>query len=675
LKTGENSMGNVKTLQSTILKDGNPIEKKEAWLLSLIASNKVHLEEFIASRKKNLEELEKEKMKSQNQKFFNQSKAFFIGLIAVLGIIFIFGGAIPLGIIMTLGAIAYGFYFFQQFKKNQSEKIKTLEIKFNEEMNKKPNLLTTKLGEINLLVQSVPFEDKGMLIDKSGILTNKEFIFPDIPQKDRFKDIKKTLEGLKIDSTPLLDSGKKSDLGKNFQFLGVESEINEILDSENRLLDQRVNIEISMPAYQGNDSVVRSINHLKENFQDVDENDLVIIKNTKVDEDSVKGLEEIVKNTKEAKKLGEASIEDFLESSIQECEQKIVEIEKSRDNSILKILKSPLDNLKTIFDYPLTKFYCPSCLEAPEYLISKLPVRPEEIVEAPIDSLKSYENSEELFSIRKQLDALKKYGQVLVQDKRDDSESYLSIKSKIENLEKASIQLARKLFRNDTKKELERKNAILKFNIQKNKWCCSLCSSEYKESEIHNSRILKIKEDLIHPIWDNLWAEKHDEAIRILREKESELRTNMNEESKQLRSESDVFTQEYRAARSQLEDSSAGYEGNITELKEMSRFFAARGILPEEEVEEFNKELFGEGREVSVSSIVDEADSMERQLELEPESVFLRHGDIQEYPEHIRSMRKYFRSKDDFVKIIPKAPKPSISMAIDLGENREGEMK
>jgi len=278
--------------------------------------------------------------------------------------------------------------------------------------------------------------------------------------------------------------------------------------------------------------------------------------------------------------------------------------------------------------------------------------------------------------MRKQLDALKKYAQILIQDKKEASESFLSIKSKIGNLEKASIMLARKLYRSDAKKELERKNAVLKYNIKKNKWCCSLCSTEYKENEIHDSRILKIKEDLVHPIWDNLWMEKHDESLRILRDKESELRNNMNEESKQLRAESDVFTQEYRAARSQLDDSSAGYEGNVTELKEMSRFFAVRGILPEEEVKSFNNELFGDGNSITITEILEEADSMERQLEAEPDSVFLRYEDIQEYPEQLRRIKKYYKASSDFVKLIPKNLSESKEISNqDLNENIQEESK
>jgi hypothetical protein len=166
----------------------------------------------------------------------------------------------------------------------------------------------------------------------------------------------------------------------------------------------------------------------------------------------------------------------------------------------------------------------------------------------------------------------------------------------------------------------------------------------FTEEEAQWARMLKIKDDLILPVWDGLWLEKHDESMRIIREKEGELRKNKELESKQLREEANVFTQEYREVRNHLEEANAEYQASLKQFQMMCDFFERREILSPETVAGLRNDIIG-NTDASLASgqIIEVSDRLENQLEQEPETVFLRRGELVDYTEETRNTHKYFK--------------------------------
>jgi hypothetical protein len=77
----------------------------------------------------------------------------------------------------------------------------------------------------------------------------------------------------------------------------------------------------------------------------------------------------------------------------------------------------------------------------------------------------------------------------------------------------------------------------------------------------------------------------------------------------------------------------------------MCDFFERRGILSAETVASMKNDITG-NTEAGLASekIIEVSDRMENQLEQEPETVFLRRGELVDYTEETRNTQKYFKS-------------------------------
>jgi hypothetical protein len=88
-------------------------------------------------------------------------------------------------------------------------------------------------------------------------------------------------------------------------------------------------------------------------------------------------------------------------------------------------------------------------------------------------------------------------------------------------------------------------------------WECSLTRKREKIEDLNHlgtSSMGKINFTLLRDMWDTFWASRRQEKLRIIREKEAELRLNLNEESKDLREEARIFTEELRHFRDMINE-------------------------------------------------------------------------------------------------------------------------
>lgn len=110
-------------------------------------------------------------------------------------------------------------------------------------------------------------------------------------------------------------------------------------------------------------------------------------------------------------------------------------------------------------------------------------------------------------------------------------------------------------------------------------WECSLTRKKEKIEDLNQlgtSSMGKINFTLLRDMWDTFWASRRQEKLRIIRDKEAELRANLNEEAKDLREEARIFTEELRHFRDMIneeirrcERSQSGARRLLQELQEL----------------------------------------------------------------------------------------------------------
>jgi transposase-like protein len=418
-----------------------------------------------------------------------------------------------------------------------------------------------------------------------------------------------------------------------------------ILTLNRQLLEEKIDATAEVPAFSSTSDVVHSL-HLLSEYLEEGKPGIIISQPEESVEQSLKSLQAINENAKEIEKQGGDNDENIMQNVRDEMDTQIDRTKRARDYSLIEVLGKNLDELKPLYDYPLTRFYCPKCHKVPEYAAKKAPVPIAELNERPIDQLKEFYKSTEMVQFRKLVDNIRRHLDQAGKDGEDlSSEHYRILESKLVTYEKKIRELALEIEGIDPKAEVHSRNAVLKYNTLHHHWKCQLCGETFTDEEAQWARILKIKDDLILPVWDKLWLEKHDESMRIIREKEAELRKNRELESKQLREEADVFTQEYREVRNQLEEANAEYQASHQQFQMMCDFFERRGILSAETVASMRNDITGNTDAGPASEkIIEVSDQMENQLEQEPETVFLRRGELVDYTEETRNTNKYFKS-------------------------------
>lgn len=624
----------MKTFKSMILQDNRPVDHGLDLALVYADANKETLLTFIEKKKQALKGVRDRLTETRGKKSFLPGV-----IIAAISAALLFVEPI-LGAIGIVGGILFAI-IAEIKKKKDIEKLEIEERKID--AWEAPHGVS-HIGKMYYMMDVIPFESGKMVVDTSGIQERTKFVYPEIPQSvSRLKEIVETLKQLPEELSILLPPSSKPGLQGDEPLTGIEGDMAHILSLNRQLLDEKIDAAAEVPAFSANSDVVRSLHFLSEYLEDGD-TEVTISQEEKTVEQSLNGLKAINENAKEIEKLGGENDENIMRNVRDQMDARVNQTKQARDYSLIDVLGRNLDELKPLYDYPLTRFYCPKCHKVPRYIAGTAPVPIDEVNEKPIDQLKDFYKSDEMVYFRKLADNIRNHLDQARRNGEDlNSEHYSILKSKLISYEEMIRELALEIEGVDPKAEVHSRNAVLKYNTLHKHWKCQLCGETFSQEEAQWARMLKIKDDLILPVWDKLWLEKHDESMRIIREKEAELRNNKELESKQLREEANVFTQEYREVRSQLEEANAEYQASRQQFQMMCEFFERRRILAPETVAALRNDIMGNANAGPPSEqIIDVSDQLETQLEQEPDTVFLRRGQLTDYTEEVRNTQKYF---------------------------------
>lgn len=135
---------------------------------------------------------------------------------------------------------------------------------------------------------------------------------------------------------------------------------------------------------------------------------------------------------------------------------------------------------------------------------------------------------------------------------------------------------------------------LLRFDPETSTWSNETAGTEYTDlEEISCSRVLRVHEELLHPMWTHLWTEKADfRRSELFRTNEQMLRMN-EKESEKLISIGNQFRDDMRTTRDVLKQVSSELDGKIQQLRGTRDALVSLGLVAEDDQGPLSEESIG----------------------------------------------------------------------------------
>ena len=171
--------------------------------------------------------------------------------------------------------------------------------------------------------------------------------------------------------------------------------------------------------------------------------------------------------------------------------------------------------------------------------------------------------------------------------------------------------------------ELSRASRLL-LDPDDGSWTCQACGTRFDDpAEARMGRMLRVKDELLMPLWNQLWAEKDDFRKAELFRTNEQLQRLMEKEVSALREVAEQYRADMRPVRENLILAISEAEGKRKQLDATVRSLAALGALQEDEVADRQRQLAnmagGDFDELKRS-----AGNKETMLNLEPQNQMSR---------------------------------------------------
>lgn len=145
-------------------------------------------------------------------------------------------------------------------------------------------------------------------------------------------------------------------------------------------------------------------------------------------------------------------------------------------------------------------------------------------------------------------------------------------------------------------------------------WECSLTRKRETIEDLRQpgaSSMGRINFTLLRDMWDAFWSSRRQEKLRIIRDKEAELRANLNEEAKDLREEARIFTEEIRHFRDMINEEVRSTEKSQSGCRRLLQQLQELGIMKDEETRPLENLLDSKDSQLFFNT----SDELERCLE------------------------------------------------------------
>jgi hypothetical protein len=397
----------------------------------------------------------------------------------------------------------------------------------------KPSKVVTAVGRAYLPFQPMSLAGYSVLVDGTGTTPGTRLALPDLSTNaDALERVRETVEDAK--RTPMLLRATGDGPSAVEHIHGEENDLGTAIDTFSEVLESVPILSAELPLVSREDPIqqpLRTKHTPKSGFG------ATIRGNTAATRESLS----LVQRYTDTMRGSGKHIEQTLRTLRDDLKTVLLRYGELRSAAVEEAHRALTEVLRHS-DYAHVTYYCPRCNRVPQYLFEQLGVNLETAHEAnPIDLLHALQKNEEarqrivsdeglmgdlsnIWHGIAELDAAIEgwkskveaatlhVGNLDLRDVQMNETRLRALRAQRSQLVSQFQALLRKIVTGNPRPVLElSRQARLQLDPDTGEWDCPLCELHVDDQELARlGRLLKVKDELLMPMWNALWAEKDD---------------------------------------------------------------------------------------------------------------------------------------------------------------------
>lgn len=502
--------------------------------------------------------------------------------------------------------------------------------------NRPISLPSIQLSNIAFPINLVEVMGSMCAIDMSGTTRLTELVGVDL------SDVGAELEPIalaaqRLSEIPVLLKSSSTDEVKNpvNRLFGEEDEFEKLVTSYTNVLGKVKDVKLPLPLLSRDSSIAKSLRSNSAKSQNVASGSIAI-KAHKTEQTSIDDfLSEIIRMTDEGQKTL-ASLNQTFEALTNTGAR----YSNARTSSINHLHLNLFDVLNRA-SWCSKRYYCPRGIQSPQYIQDLIGVQINEAHNLSLEEIVSRLKQDRTIDARIKakpdlIDELRTAVASLNEFSPDESKAGSNNPSEVryayiddqyqESLKQFEYCLRKILFGSPYPLLSISNESRLFYDPEIEEWKSDVVPHTYTTSQVQKyGQILKIRSELLFPIWDHLWSEKADfRKSELFRTNESLIRMN-EKESEKLIEIGNQFRADVRLTRNSIIALSSDIKSQSLEIESFSQGISALGLLSQRQQESL---AIHSGNNDDYSELVEEAERKETLLGGEPQAQTMRRGTL-----------------------------------------------
>ena len=497
---------------------------------------------------------------------------------------------------------------FTQTLEHASAKKKSLEEQRDGEV---PERSLTAVGRVYLPLTTVEVAGYPLVIDRSGAAARVALRLPDLAANAQVvKRVQQAVERAR--AMPMLLSTSGDTPCEMGTLQGEERELQGALEQFSEMLEGIPVMEEQLPLLPKDSGIVRQVEAAKGASVEMKSDGVVLRANSAEDDKAVARISDLASRMRSIGK----NVDEVLRSAHRDLSD-VLDAYRGLRSEALDQLHASLHEVLFRSDLAHVTYYCPKCNRVPKYLFHRLGIDIEaaHLLE-PQGLLQALQEDEEtrqrivsderiLADISDALGAFRELEasvagwvarmQANAQAVGADLNSMRGFDAQLRAMRAQQTQ-ALEQFRAALRKAVTgnarplldlSKQARLYLDPDGGLWTCGVCNTVFDDPEVARmGRMLKVKDELLMPMWNHLWTEKDDFRKSELFRTNEQIQRLMEKETVALREVSEQYRADMRPVRENLILSTTEAKTKQEQLGSTVDSLAAMGVVSKKEAED-----------------------------------------------------------------------------------------
>lgn len=487
---------------------------------------------------------------------------------------------------------------------------------------RRPKARVTRVGKGYWVGGFYDFEDGKVLVDKSQLTGQVSFQVP-VPAMEP-----EAMVGLSREANQLAGSMPKLLKRRSASGAAIATTQNPIEGVKARLgefttsLDEARGQPVTMNVLANGSTLTRAIVHDVGKAETVKPRNSLIGRNAADVEAQLDSLAKLKATA--AQSAGQAaSLEELTERLLGELESAAQKVDSIQRLTLVQVLGKQLLQLERAYRAPMMYYYCPNCLE-----------RLARDLKCDLDQMMLGHETAAM-----------------------ENEAAGSCEASSASLCTTPEQLSEAVERFST----TTRAAIMVLDRQswgdgdqrcaERKWHCPLCGERFdlEDGRVTRYRTYRTKQELVLPLWDQLWMELSSERAGLLERKDKEHRDNINHENQETVQAAGDFAAERREVKNRMENLNASTVRALSVFSNLIDSFVDSQLVGRSEVRGDEERLRDSRQEflAKLDQIDKTIEGIEQGLARECEESLQRRGTLLDYADEVKLHSQFTPPKKD----------------------------